>query len=100
MKIHTEITKDQEEERTYQLQIVLPKTDVPRVPGDQSNTDVGEALKYFEDVILNHDWTEEMGYEEKVEVLRQYSLYWFLKNILQVNLYPLPKNGDSESPSN
>lgn len=91
MKIHTEIVKDDKDERTYQVEVVVPKTDQPIVPGEVTNRDTTEALEFFETQIMEHDWVEEMGEEEKIEVLRQYSLYWFLKHVLQAEYYPLPK---------
>lgn len=93
MKIHTDIKKDEKKERTYQIQVTLPKTSTPMVPGEAANQKVADVLKYLENVILNHDWMEDIGYEEKIEVLRQYALYWFLNNIVQTDLYPLPEEG-------
>ena len=46
---------------------------------------------------MNHEWVDEMGYEEKIEVLRQYSLYWFLKNVVQIDMFPLPEEGAPKS---
>jgi len=97
VKIHTEIKKDGREQRVYQVEVVIPKTDKPIIPGEASNKKVADILNYFEKVIMDHEWTEEMGYDEKIEVLRQYSLYWFLKNILQLDLYPLPKNSNKST---
>ncbi|NLK01054.1 MAG: hypothetical protein GX318_07445 [Clostridia bacterium] len=95
MKIHTEIKKEESNQRTYEIEVKVPKTDKPVIPGEDSNKNVGDVLNYFENIIMDNQWSGDMGYEEKIEVLRQYSLYWFLKNILQVDIYPLPKkNGD------
>ncbi|NLO88916.1 MAG: hypothetical protein GX088_01050 [Clostridia bacterium] len=96
MKIHTEIKKDGKNERVYEVEVVIPKTNKPVIPGEESNKKVADILNYFEKVIMDHDWIEDMGYDEKIEVLRQYSLYWFLSNILQLDLYPLPKEGGSK----
>lgn len=93
MNIHTDIKKDGQKERTYQIEVTVPKTSTPIVVGEAANQKVGEVMKYLENVILNHEWIEEVGYEEKIEVLRQYSLYWFLNNIVQVDMYPLPEEG-------
>jgi len=98
MKIHTEIKKDGKNERIYEIEVVIPKTDKPIIPGEASSKKVADILNYFEKVIMDHDWIEDMGYDEKIEVLRQYSLYWFLSNILQLDLYPLPKNEGSSKP--
>lgn len=93
MNIDCNIKKDAKKERTYQIEVTIPKSSTPIVPGEAANQDVSEVLKYLENVILNHDWMEDIGYEEKIEILRQYSLFWFLNNIVQVNLYPLPEEG-------
>lgn len=93
MNIHTDIKKDGPKERTYQIQVTIPKTSTPMMPGEAANQKVGDVMKYLENVILNHEWMEEVGYEEKIEVLRQYSLYWFLNNIVQIEMYPLPEEG-------
>lgn len=92
MNIHTDIKKDEKKERIYQIEVSIPKSSTPIVPGEAPNQDVGVVLKYFEEIILNHKWIEDMGYEEKIEVLRQYSLYWFLNNVVQVDTYPLPED--------
>ncbi|HHX94461.1 MAG TPA: hypothetical protein GX691_01370 [Clostridia bacterium] len=93
MQIHCDIKKDEKKERTYKIEVTIPKSSTPMVPGEAANQDVGDVLNYFENVIMNHDWVEDMGYEEKIEVLRQYCLYWFLKNIVQLDTYPLPEEG-------
>lgn len=93
MNIHTEIKKDEKKERTYQIEVSIPKSSTPMVPGEAANQDVGVVMKYFEDVILSHNWIEDMGNEEKIEVLRQYALYWFLDNVVQLDMYPLPEEG-------
>lgn len=95
MKIHCDIKKDEKKERIYLIEVGIPKSSKSIVPGEASNQNVGEVLKYFENVIMNHEWREDMGYEEKIEVLRQYCLYWFLNNIVQIDTYPLPEEGAS-----
>lgn len=97
MKIHCEVKKDEKKERIYGIEVSVPKSSQPIVPGEDANKDVGQVLNYFENVIMNHEWVEEMGYEEKIEVLRQYSLYWFLKNIVQIDVFPLPEEGAPKS---
>ena len=99
MKIHSDIKKDDKNLRTYKVEVEIPKTNTPIVPGEPANRNIADALNYFENVIMEHKWIDEMGYEEKIEVLRQYSLYWFLRNILQVDYYPLPVDGEPESGS-
>ncbi len=93
MNIHCEIKKDEQKARIYQIEVNIPKSSTPMVPGEAANQDVGVVMKYFEDVILGHEWTKDMGYEEKIEVLRQYALYWFLDNVVQIDKYPLPEEG-------
>lgn len=97
MKIHCEIKKDEQKERIYDIEVSIPKSNQPIVPGEAANQNVGDVLNYFENVIMNHEWVDEMGYEEKIEVLRQYSLYWFLKNVVQIDMFPLPEEGAPKS---
>ena len=93
MKINSEIKKDEQKERTYQIEVTVPKSSTPVVPDEPANHKVTEVLKYFENVILSHEWVDTMGEEEKSEVLNQYCLYWFLNNIVALDMYPLPEEG-------
>lgn len=99
MKIHCQVKRDEKKERIYDIEVSIPKTNQPIVPGEEANKDVADVLKYLEHVIMNHEWIEEMGYEEKIEVLRQYALYWFLRNIVQIDLFPLPEDAPESSSS-